>query len=781
MTQKQQQSPDCLRLGDDFELDLRAYQLRRAGRVLKLEPTPMELLLFLVDHRGELVTRGQIVERIWGKDVFLDTDNSINGAIRKIRQVLKDDPEQPRFVETVSGKGYRFIAPVGEPEKQERQERTSDVSSRAAAGARRGRRLLAVAAGAITVLAAGTLAYLYLHREPKLTDKDTIVLAELTNTTDDPVFDGTLRQGLAVQLEQSPFLSLISEERIKHTLGLMRRPADTRLTPEVAQEICQRTGSAAVLDGSITSLGTHYVLGLRARNCQTGELLDQEQAEATRKEDVLSALSEIASRFRARVGESVAIIEKHDTPLAEATTPSLEALKIYSVVWKVQASSGSAAVIPLLQRAIEIDPKFALAYAALGFMYGDIGESDLTAENTRKAYELRDRVSDRERYFISAAYEMQVMGNMEEAEQICGLFAQTYPRDPMPHAFLSGIVYPITANYQRAVQEARQAITLDPSFVVGYWNLAYGYQYLGQLGDAENTLRQAAERKLEIPDFLVQRYDIAFLNGDEAGMKEAAASGRGKVGAEDWLSAHEAFALAYSGHLRGARVSSERAVELAKQANHREEAALFEAGGSLREAFFGNASAARERATTALGLSKNREVEYGAAFSLALVGDSSTAEALANDLEKRFPQDTSVRFSYVPAVRALIALNRHEPTKAIELLQVSVPYELGAPNTSLRGFFGALYPIYVRGLAYLAAGQGLEGATEFKKILDHSGVVVSDPIGALARVRLGRAYALPGNKTEARSAYLEFLTLWKDADPNIPIYQQAKAEYAKLQ
>ncbi|HYV75759.1 MAG TPA: winged helix-turn-helix domain-containing protein [Candidatus Binatia bacterium] len=784
MTQKQGPTQNCLKLGEDFELDLRAYQLRRAGRALKLEPTPMELLLFLVQHRGELVTRDQIVERIWGKDVFLDTDNSINGAIRKIHQVLKDDPEQPSFIETVSGKGYRFIAPVSEEEKQEGKDRAADfaraeLSAQTSIGTSRSQYLIAVTA-AVAVLAAATLVYFYLHRKPKLSDKDTIVLAEFTNTTGDPVFDGALRQGLTVQLEQSPFLGLISEERIKHTLGLMGQPVDTRLTPEVAREICERTGSAAVLDGSITSLGTRYVLGLRARNCQTGEMLDQELIEATRKEDVLRALSQIASRFRARVGESLTTIEKHDTLLAEATTPSLEALKAYDAAWKLQ-SSGSAAVIPLLQRAIEIDPQFALAYAGMGLLYGDVGETDLSVENTTKAYELRGRVSDRERYFISAAYEMQVSGNMEAAQQTCGLWAQTYPRDPMPHAFLSGFVYPTMANYQKAAQEAKQAIALDPSFVVGYWNLAYAHQYLGQLADAENTLHQAEERKLEIPDFLVQRYDIAFLKSDKAGMQEAVDAGRGKVGAEDWLSAHEAFAFAYHGRLREATAMWQRAAELARQENRQEEAALFETGAALREAFFGNVVEARKRATAALDLSKNREVQYGASFSLALAGDSLTAEVLANDLERRFPQDTSVRFSYVPAVRALSALNHREPAKAVEMLQVSVPYELGAPNSSMHGFFGAMYPVYVRGQAYLVMNEGAKAAAEFQKIVDHSGIVVSDPIGVLARLELGRSYALSGERTKAGSAYQDFLTLWKDADPDIPIFKQAKAEYAKIQ
>jgi len=785
MTQKQGQTHDCLKLGEDFEVDLRAYQLRRAGRVLKLEPTPMELLLFLVEHRGELVTRDQIVERIWGKDVFLDTDNSINGAIRKIRQVLKDDPEQPRFVETVSGKGYRFIAPVGEPETQVGQDRTHDFAHRAipaqgSTGTPLGKHLLAVAATAVAVLAVATLAYVYLHRKPKLTDKDTIVVADFTNTTGDPVFDGTLRQGLAVQLEQSPFLSLISEERIKHTLSLMGQPVDTRLTSEVAHEICERTGSAAVLDGSITSLGTRYVLGLRARSCPTGDILDQEQAQAARKEDVLNALGQIASRFRSHVGESLVTLQKYDTPLAEATTPSLEALKAYSAAWKLQASSGSAAVIPLFKRAIEIDPQFALAYAALGRMYDDIGESALAAESVSKAYELRGRVSDRERFFIGASYDMDVTGNMEKAHQTCEVWAQTYPRDPIPHAFLSGIVYPITANYQKAVQEGNKVIALDPSFVVGYWTLAYAYEELGQLGDAENTLRQAAERKLEIPDFWVQRYDIAFLKGDAARMA-AAALGEGKPGADEWIAYHEAFVLAYSGQLQQARRMTQHAEDLALQAEQREEASLFEAAAALREGFLGNAAEARRRATKALALSNNRDVEYGAAFAFALAGENSRSKALADELEKHFPEDTCVKFSYSPSIRGLVALNQGKAAKALNLLEATDPYELGAPHSSFHGFFGALYPIYVRGEAYLAMKEGVKAAAEFQKILDHRGIVASDPIGALARLQLGRAHALSGDKAQAKSAYSDFLNLWKDADTDIPIFKQAKGEYARLQ
>jgi|CZKS01.1.fsa_nt_gi tetratricopeptide (TPR) repeat protein len=634
---------------------------------------------------------------------------------------------------------------------------------------------------AVAVLAVCIAAYLYFHHTPKLTDKDTIVLADFTNTTGDPVFDGTLRQGLAVQLGQSPFLSLVSDERIQKELRLMVQPADARLTPDLAQQVCERTSSAAALEGSIARLGTEYVLGLTAKNCRTGDVLDQEQVQAAKKEDVLKALSQIATKFRTRVGESLTAVEKHDTPLPEATTPSLDALKAYSAAWKVVATKGDAAAVPFFKRAIEIDPKFAMAHAALGRMYGGSEEPALSRESTSEAYQLRDRVSDAEKFFITANYHLQVTGNLEKAQQTCEEWAQTYPRDVQPHNFLARIVYQPLGKYDKAVEEAKKAIELNPDFAIGYNVLACSYEYLDRLPEAEKTLQQAAERKLEIPYFLTDRYDIAFLKGDHAGMEREVALSQRNTEAEDDMSNHEALALAYSGHLQQARRMARRAADLAEHSAQREKAALFETGSALREALFGNAPAARRSAMAALELSKELYVEYGAAFALALSGDSSWSQALATDLERRFGEDTSVRFSYLPALRARLALNHGEPSKAIELLQIAAPYELGEPRSAIHGNFGALYPVYVRGEAYLASHQGSEAAAEFQKILDHRGIVVSDPIGALAHLQLGRALALSGDKTKAKKSYQDFLTLWKDADPDIPILKQAKAEYASLQ
>src|ERR1700733_3306001 len=644
-----------------------------------------------------------------------------------------------------------------------------------------GKRWKVIVPSAVAVLALSVTGYFYSHRATKLTDKDTIILADFTNTTGDPVFDGTLRQGMAVQLEQSPFLSLISEQRILHTLSLMGQAPDARLTPELAHEVCERTASAAVLDGSIANLGSQYVLGLRAKNCRTGDTLDEEQVEVARKEDVLNALTQIASKFRTRVGESLVTVEKHDTPLAEATTPSLEALKAYSMGWKVVASEGGDAAVPFFKRAVEIDPKFAIAYASLGLMYGSMGETEVGTENTKKAYELRDRAGDNEKFFITAYYDGRATGNQKKAQQTCEAWAQAYPREFTPHAFLSGFIYPVLGEFEKAAEEAQKAIELAPDFGVGYAHLGSNSLNLDRLGAAEDAARRASERTIEIPLLALVRYDVAFLKGDIGGMQREVAAARGKSGVEELISDHQAFALAYTGHLQEATKMLRRASDLAQQAAHREKAASFQTRGGLWEAFYGNAPVARPAAMAALALAKNREVQYGAALALAIAGDSSQAQTLTNDLESGFPEDTSVKFNYLPVVRAFLALNHGDPAKAIEILQVAVPYELGQPRSTQTGFFGALYPIYARGQAYLAAGQGAEAAREFQKILDHPGIMVGDPIGVLAHLQLGRAYAMSGDTAKAKDAYQDFLTLWKDADPDIPILKQAKAEYAKLQ
>jgi len=632
----------------------------------------------------------------------------------------------------------------------------------------------------VAILAIVAAVYIYVHDAPKLTDRDTIVLADFENTTGDPVFDGTLRQGLSIQLEQSPFLNLISEERIRRTLRLMGQPPDGPLTPQLAREICVRTGGAAFLQGSLASVGSQYVLGLTAKTCSSEEILDDEQVQAARKEDVLNALSQVASKFRIRVGESLGTVEKHGTPLAEATTPSLDALKAFTAGQKAHGSSGSAGALPFFKRATEIDPRFAMAYAALGNVYGEMGESELAAENVGKAYELRDHVTDPEKFFLTVSYDLRVTGNLERMQQTCVLWTQTYPRDVHPHGFLSTI-HLINGEFEQAIDEAKKATAVDPDFGLGYDNLAYGHMSLGHLDEAATALRRASERKIETPTYLIEKYQIAFLRGDKAGMEQEAALGQKQPGAEDMMAYNEAFVLASSGLLQQARKKSRYAVDVARQSGQMEVAGLWETGAAVMEAFVGNTDEARRIAGAALKLSTDREVEYGVAFALTLSGNVSKAETLADDLQKRFGDDTSIRLNYLPVLRGLFALNDGDASKAIEVLQSAVRYEFGTPRSTMHGFFGALYPVYVRGEAYLAAHKGTEAVAEFQKILDHRGVVINDPMGAIARLQLARAFALSGDSTKAKAAYQDFFTGWKNADADIPILKQAREEYGRLQ
>ncbi len=632
-------------------------------------------------------------------------------------------------------------------------------------------------AAALAVVAAAS--YYYLHR-PLFTDKDTVVLADFVNLTNDPVFDGTLRQDLAAALEESPFLSLVSDDRIHSTLITMQRPENTPLTGDVAKELCERAGGAAVLEGSIAPLGTQYVLGLRARNCRSGDALFNRQAQVSKKEDLLKTLSQMASEFRARAGESLAAVEKHSISL-DVTTTSLEAWHYYSQGWSALKAKGSEAALPFFKLAVEKDPNFAAAHASMGRMYGDIGEFELSAKSTTEAYKLRDRATDAERRFIEATYEQQVTGNLEKARQIFELWEQAYPRELRAPSLLSGAIYPALGLWEKAVDAGQRAMTLDPSFPFSYPVLASAYISVDKLPEAAETLQRAAANKINLPDLLPLAFQLAFLKGDRASMDRLIAQSHGQQGAEDMLADQQSFLLAYSGHVEEARTMSQRAADVARRAGQKERAAQFEAQAALREAFVGNAAEARRNASSALELSNGKDVEFGAAFALALLRDprdSAEIQKIVSDLAKRFSQDTSVQYSYLPELRALQELG--DPENALRTLEPASAYELGWPTSVYIGSFGALYPVYVRGLAYLAAGKGEKAATEFQKILSNRGIVYDDIVGAIARVQLGRSLAEAGDKPKAGAAYRDFLDLWNEANPNVPIRQKAKAESDKL-
>ena len=443
--------------------------------------------------------------------------------------------------------------------------------------------------------------------------------------------------------------------------------------------------------------------------------------------------------------------------------------------------SGSAAAIPLAQRAVELDPKFALAWAMLGRMYGDIGQEQASAESTAKAYEFRDHASDHEKFFIVVSYEIQVTGDLEKAEQTCETWSQIYRHDTGGYGFRAGAILRVFGSYERAVEVAMHLVALHPDFALGYHFAAFNDIALGRYADARRVVEDATARHFSNPFLVLDQYRLAFLAGDEAAMKRVVAAEEKLPESKDIISNQLASSLAYHGQLNSARKLSEDAVELMKQSGRREAAARLEAGSALREAFFGDQVQARRLARSTIGLSNSRDAEYGAAFALALSGDSTQANVLVADLEKRLPEDTSVHFHYAPAVRALIALNAHDPRKAIELLQANVPYELGSPQSSFDGFYGVLYPIYVRGLAYLMLHRGSDAASEFRKILDHPGIAANDPIGALANLQLGRAYVQSGDIIRARAAYKDFNTLWKNSDPELPLWKQSRLEFTRIQ
>jgi eukaryotic-like serine/threonine-protein kinase len=646
--------------------------------------------------------------------------------------------------------------------------------------ARKRWRIVLTALLAIVIVAVGV--HFYPRRATALGAKDTIVLADFANRTGDSVFDETLRQGLAVQLEQSPFLSLVSERRIQQTLQLMGQSPDKSITPEIARELCQRAGSVAALDGSIASLGKQYVLELRAVNCHTGDTMAREEAAADSKEQVLDALSRSAGKMREKFGESIVSAAKFDAPLEQVTTPSLDALQAYSRARvSMMGKSDFTAAIPQLEQAVRLDPKFALAYAALATCFYDLGESAKAAEYAKKAYDLRDRVSERERLTIESRYHLFATGDLEKARQSLELWAQTYPRELVARNDL-GANYGTLGQYEKAIAATEEAMRLDPDSALAVTNLFASYLEMNRFEDARSLAVEALTKRLDSPPLRLGWYQLGFLQNDTAEMAKQVNWAMGQTGIEDALLSAEADSAAFCGQLSKARDFTRQAVASALKADEKETAAGYEADAALREALFGNPAEARQRTSAALAFATPRDVEYGIALALALTDANRKSQAqitkLMDNLAHRFPEDTVVQFNYLPTIKALEEMNLRNPVKAIEILEAARPYELGSPSNISMSL--SLYPVYVRGLAYLSAKQGTRAAAEFQEILTHRGIVQTEPIGSLAQLGLARAYALQGDAVKAKAASQDFLTLWKNADHDIPILIAAKSENAKL-
>jgi predicted Ser/Thr protein kinase len=631
-----------------------------------------------------------------------------------------------------------------------------------------------VAVTAVLLVLAG---YLYLHRTPKLTNKDTIVLADFDNKTGDPVFDGTLRQGLSAQLEQSPFLNLLSDERIARTLALMARPNNKSLTNALAREVCQRTASAAAIEASIASLGSQYVLGLRAVNCRNGDSLAEEQVTADGKEQVLKAMGEAATRLRQRLGESLGSVEKYDRPEQEVTTASLEALNAYSLGQKARQEKGATAAIPFFQQAVQLDAKFAMAYLALGLEYLNVDEMERSKDYIEKAYALRDRVSARERFRIVGEYLDSVQGDLRKADEDYELWAQNYPHDPVPLDALGNDAI-IAGQYPQAVDYLLREKKLSGDGYYNYGNLVYAYLGLNRFDDARNTVEDGFARKLDPEDGHAALFRVDFLQGDTAGMKQEADWLAGKPDVGHIVLDYQADTAAYRGRSKEAWDFSSRAAAAAAREDENESAAKYLARAALRAVEFGESAHGVEHADAALKLLPSLDVQVLAALALARAGVTARAQTLTQALGQAHPSDTTLNFYWLPTIQAASALQMRDAAEAIELLQATAPYELGQP---LQMGPATLYPVYVRGEAYMQLRQGDRAAAEFQKFLDHPGCVMNFPFGALAHLQLGRAYTMQGDSAKARAAYHDFFTLWKDADPDIPILKQAKAEYAKLQ
>jgi tetratricopeptide (TPR) repeat protein len=647
-----------------------------------------------------------------------------------------------------------------------------------AASATKSKRFVTLRVAGLAFLAVASMGgWLFFARKAhSLSATDTIVLADFANTTGDPVFDDALRQGLSVQLEQSPFLELVSERKVNETLKRMGRPAGDRLTPEITREVCQRTRSKAMLTGSIAGLGSQYVIGLKAVNCNAGDTLATAQEQAPSKEAVLKALDNAAISLRSKLGESIGSVQKYATPVEEATTPSLEALKAFSLGRKMVFAKGNTAALPFYKRAVELDPDFAIPYVAMSAVYGSLNEVGRATENARKAYDLREKVSERERFGIEGVYYLQATGELEKAAQAYELWQQTYPRDDVPYrdqAFISASL----GNWEKTLEETREALRLEQNDVLNYANLGNGYASLNRLDEAEAVYKQAQERRLEGETLLAVRYQLAFLKGDAAQMAQLLSAGTGKPGTEDLLLATQADTEGWYGKLKNAHDMTRRAMDSAQHNDAKETAAAYQAAAALREVESGNWEQARAEADAALKLGPNRDVRALAALALARAGATPAAEKLAAELDKTSPLDTLVQRYWLPTIRAAVALERKDPKRAIELLRAAGTIELGQ-STGLAVY---LCPAYLRAEAYLMLHDSNAAAAEFQKFIDHRGLVVNFPWGALARLGLARAYAMQGNPVKARAAYQDFLALWKDADPDIPILKQAKAEYAKLQ
>jgi len=635
---------------------------------------------------------------------------------------------------------------------------------------------LIIPVAAVLVIGIAGLVYWKMRPVVKLSERDTVVLADFANSTDDTIFDDTLKQALAIQLEQSPFLNVLSDQKVNQTLKLMNRPPSEKITRDVAREICQRSNSRALLAGSIVGVGSHYLIGLKAIDCHSGDTISSSQAEAEARDRVLKALGDAGNDLREKLGESLASVAKFNKPLDQATTSSLEALKAFTEGRRMSREKGEPAALSYYKRALELDANFARAYASLGSVYSNLNQASLGVANYKRAYELRDRVSDRERYYIETVYFSVVTGEIEKANRSYQQWLLDYPGDYVAHGNL-GHNYNVLGQYERAVEEMHASLRIAPNSVAGYSILLSALLSLNRVEDAKAALDETQQRKLDGPSLRMARYALAFLQNDAPAMQDQLNWATGKPGAEDMMLSAQADTEAFYGRLAKSREFTQRAVDSAIKADARETAAVWRAYQAGREAEFGNTAEARKDAAQALSLTAGRDVQILAALAYARAGDPATAQKLADQVDRESPLDTMIQGYWLPTIRAIIELDRGNAQKAIDLLQPASNYELGQPSQAQCGIMS---PIYVRGLAYLSKGRGQEAAAEFSKYIEHRGLFLNYLLGALAHLQLARAWTAANDQGAARKAYDDFFALWKGADGDIPVQKEARAAAAKL-
>jgi eukaryotic-like serine/threonine-protein kinase len=811
--------PDSIYQFGKLRIDVLARTLRREAELVTLNRRAFDVLLYFVQNPGRVLTREELLKNAW-PDAFVD-ESSLAQSISVLRRALEEKPGDNSYIVTLPGRGYQFVSQVQIiaadnlaviPDAataargssgvifQQQTIRTgvitteAQLSSRAgalpAASAVRIPQLWQIAIPLLLIASVVGGGLYYRSRQGKrLTEKDTIVLADFVNRTGDAIFDDTLKTALNISLRQSPFLNVLPDSQVAKTLQLMTRPAGTKLAPEVARELCQRSGSKAYLAGAIGSLGSQYVLGLKAVNCQSGDTLAEEQVTATAKEKVLDVLGEAASKLRSELGESLATVQKFDVPLAEATTSSLEALKAFSLGGKAYYEKGVAQALLYHQRAIALDPNFAMAYRAVGLDYAHLGETGRTSEYVAKAFQLREHASEREKLAITANYYHNVTRELDKAAQVYRDQIESYPQELAAYNGL-GLEYAAQGQYEKAAAIAKQGRALAPDIPTWNENLSTATLALQRFDEMQQISDDARARKS--PDVILHAatYALAFVRSDSAGMAEEQQWFASQRGLENFGLTLLSDTEAYGGHLAKARELTRQSLDLAVQSDNKESAAIELAIAAQREVAYGNSAEARQSAPAALKLSPaSQGAESEAALAFAMAGDTKRAESLAQDLEKRFPLDTQMQSLWLPVIRAQVALDQNNPASALNALQASSLIELG--NIPFVSNISCLYPTYVRGQAYLAAGKSTAAAAEFQKILDHSGIVWNCWTGALAHLGVARANARQSRTSQgadanaarvrALAAYQDFLVLWKDADPGIPVLKEAKAEYAKLQ